>query len=267
MKNLILSAREKANEGSFDEALKIWDVGHYMGFFHTDSKAAAVKQGGLLNHRKQHFIWNMVSKYNLCFIGLFESKKESIDIFLVRKLWPNLGFDFSWVPSVGSSGGLFIIWNTVLLQNIEMVSGTRWICLDFMFDSLSIRHILIYVSNLASERLSLWNDLLPLLIYPGLVFISGDFNEVLAPTERFNCLHYSPSMLALRDILNDSELVDLPLHGRSFTWQNSLSKSRIDRCFSSLSAKNIWRSSSLTSLPRGLSDHVPLLFQSNDKFD
>ncbi|XP_050211903.1 uncharacterized protein LOC126662059 [Mercurialis annua] len=68
--------------------------------------------------------------------------------------------------------------------------------------------------------------------------------------------------------INQGEiLVDLPLHDRSFTWQNSLSKSRIDRCFSSLSAANIWRSSSLTSLPRGLSDHVPLLFQSKSKFD
>ncbi|XP_050207802.1 uncharacterized protein LOC126657190 [Mercurialis annua] len=209
----------------------------------------------------------MVSQYNLSFIGLLESKKDFTDAFLVRKLWPNLDFDFAWVPSIGSSRGLLIIWNSVLLSNITVVSGSCWICLDFMFHSFSIRHILIYASNLASERLSMWSELLPLTNYSGLVFISGDFNEVLCPAERLNCSKFSPSMVAIRDFLNESELMDLPLQGCTFTWHNSYSKSRIDRCFSYLSAVNVWSSSSLSALPRGLSDHVPLLFQSSAKFD
>ncbi|XP_050233241.1 uncharacterized protein LOC126681735 [Mercurialis annua] len=224
-------------------------------------------RGGLLNHRKQHFVQSLVNKYHLSFFGLLETKKDTVDAFLVRKLWPNLYFDFAWVPSVGPSSGLLVIWNTIILQNTVIVSGSRWICMDFTFNSLPIRHILVYASNLASERLSLWNELLPLSIYTGLVFISGDFNDVLSPAERFLCTDFLPSMIAFRDFLNVAELVDLPLQGRSFTWQNSFSKSRIDRCCSSLSAVYAWSSSSLTALSRGLSDHVPILFQSNVKID
>ncbi|XP_050233562.1 uncharacterized protein LOC126682049 [Mercurialis annua] len=190
-------------------------------------------RGSLLNHRKQRFIQNMVSKYNLSLFGMLETKKDSIDAFLVRKLWPNLDFDFAWVPLVGASGELLIIYNYVLLHNIEIDSGSRWIFLDLMFNFLSIRHILIYASNLASKRLSLWNDLLLLTIstlvlslYAGILMkFYLLLNVLIARISR---------LLSLHDFLNESELVDLPLQGRSFTWQNSFSKSRIDGCFRKL---------------------------------
>ncbi|XP_055962278.1 uncharacterized protein LOC126687456 [Mercurialis annua] len=169
-------------------------------------------RGGLLSFRKQSFIRNLVSKHNPSFIGLVESKKENIDAFLVRKLWPNLDFDFSFVPSIGSSGGLLIIWNSVLLHNVSVTKGSRWICMDFSFSGFSIRHILVYASNAASERSSFWAELAPLICYPGLIIISGDFNEILKPEERINCQDFTASMLALHDFLNTTELMDIPLH-------------------------------------------------------
>ncbi|XP_050217795.1 uncharacterized protein LOC126668650 [Mercurialis annua] len=213
------------------------------------------------------FSSSLVSKHNLCFIGLLESKKEIIDAFLVRKLWPNLDYGFDWVPSLGAFGGLLLIWNSMLMQSVSISKGTRWICFDFSFNSYNIRHILIYASNLASERLSMWAELIPLIAFQGMVFVSGDFNDILTPEERLNCVGYSASMLALRDFLNVSELIDLPLQGRSFTWRNSFSRSRIDRCLVSISTANTWRSLSLSALPDGFSDHVPILISSDVRID
>ncbi|XP_050229409.1 uncharacterized protein LOC126678557 [Mercurialis annua] len=68
-------------------------------------------------------------------------------------------------------------------------------------------------------------------------------------------------------ILLSSELLDLPLQGRRFTWKNSLSQSRIDRCLISANAGPIWPQMSLTALPRGQSDHVPIHFRSANVFD
>ncbi|XP_050211520.1 uncharacterized protein LOC126661702 [Mercurialis annua] len=224
-------------------------------------------RGGLLFNRKQKFIRDLVSTHKLAFIGLLESKRELVDDFLVRKLWPNLDFMFDWIPSVGASGGLLLIWNSVSLSNVAISKGSRWIAMDFLFQGVSCRHILVYASNLAPERLLLWQELESLLSFNGTILISGDFNETIHPEDRLNGVGYTLSMLAFSDFVNNSELMDLPLHGRLFTWQNSLSKSRIDRCLISATAGTIWPFMSLTALPGNHSDHVPLCFRSMNIID
>ncbi|XP_050221486.2 uncharacterized protein LOC126671737 [Mercurialis annua] len=202
----------------------------------------------------------MVATNNLAFIGLVESKKEIVDYFVVKKIWPNLDFSFDWVPSIGASGGLLLIWNTILLNNISVSKGARWICLDFVHNNAYNRHILIYASNLASERLLLWHEL-------SLLAAGEDFNETMTPEERWNGSDYTASMLALRDFVNNSELLNLPLHGRLFTWQNSVSKSRIDRCLVSAIAGTLWPDMSLIALLNGQSDHISICFRSANGFD
>ncbi|XP_050211746.1 uncharacterized protein LOC126661907 [Mercurialis annua] len=190
----------------------------------------------------------MVSDYNLFFIGLVESKKEFVNDFLIRKLWPNLDCNFDWVASNGASGSLIIIWNTVLLHNVSICKGDRWIAMDFFHDNAWFRHILIYASNLASERL-------------------GDFNETLLLEERLNGSDFSASMLAFRDFVNNAELLDLPLQGRLFTWHNSFSRSRIDRCLISSFVGSYWPNMSLSALSGGHSDHIPIHFREDNRVD
>ncbi|XP_050222572.1 uncharacterized protein LOC126672661 [Mercurialis annua] len=144
-----------------------------------------------------------------------ESKREVLDDFLVRKLWPNLDFKFDWVASMGSSGVLLLIWNSAVLCN----------------------------------------ELGPLLHCAGTVTISGDFNETIHPEERLNSVGYSPSILAFGEFVNNSEMLYLPLQGRSYTWQNSYSRSRIDRCLISADAGVQWPFMSPTALLGNHSDH------------
>ncbi|XP_050222663.1 uncharacterized protein LOC126672753 [Mercurialis annua] len=209
----------------------------------------------------------MVTFNKLLFIGLVESKKDKVDDFLIRNLWPNLDFDYAWVPSVGASGGLILIWNSAILNSVSISKGSRWICMDFFYQNSSYRHILIYASNVASERVLFWQELRLLLDVPMIIFLSGDFNEILRPEERLNCVGYSPSMLALNDFINSAEMIDLPIHGRRFTWKNSASRSRIDRCLVSAQAGLCWPNLSLSALPQGQSDHVPICFWSASSFD
>ncbi|XP_055960992.1 uncharacterized protein LOC130015249 [Mercurialis annua] len=221
-----------------DEATKTWDIGNAIGILPTKDKDLT---GGLLNSRKQKFIRDMVSANKLAFMGLVESKKELVDDFLLRKLWPNLDFDFAFVPSCGASGGLLLIWNTALMKNVVVGKG--------------------------NQRSIFWRELGTLLSFGGTIIVSGDFNEILKPEERVNCVDFSPSMLELADFVNNLELLDLHLQGRYFTWQNSISKSRIDRCMISADMGMSWPDMTLTALPRGLSDHVPICFKSAKIFD
>ncbi|XP_050211387.1 uncharacterized protein LOC126661575 [Mercurialis annua] len=151
-------------------------------------------RGGLFNSRKQKFIRQMVSTHDLLFIGLVESKREIVDNFLINNLWPNLDFGFDWIPSTGASGGLVFIWNSILIRNVTITKGSRWIAFDFVFDNIRYRHILVYASNVTSERLLLWQELSHLMGFIGTIFISGDFNETLSPEDRWNSTVFSPSI-------------------------------------------------------------------------
>ncbi|XP_050217744.1 uncharacterized protein LOC126668597 [Mercurialis annua] len=95
----------------------------------------------------------------------------------------------------------------------------------------------------------------------------GDFNEILHPSGRFNCASFSESMIAFLRFINDAKLIEIPLQGRFFTWQNRLSKSKIDRCFVSSSVLEKWPNLRLQALSRSFSDHVPILLSSVARFD
>ncbi|XP_050237970.1 uncharacterized protein LOC126687451 [Mercurialis annua] len=219
-------------------------------------------RGGLSFSRKSRFIRSMVVSQKLSLLGLIETKNEGFDDFGVRLLWPNLDFDYSFVPSLGASGGIICIWNRNLISPTRIFKANRWISLDFIWHGISIRYILVYASNCARERAALWLDILPELSTDYMCILVGDFNDILDPSERLNCESYSSSMMAFSSFISDSNLVESTLQGRFFTWQNSTSRSKIDRCFVSPSAFVSWPNCSLKALPKSFSDHIPILFNS-----
>lgn len=66
-----------------------------------------------------------------------------------------------------------------------------------------------------------------------------DFNEVTTPAERLNCDSFSSSMVHFNNFINFDKLTDLPLHGRTFMWRNSISASRIDRGLVNIFANSV----------------------------
>ncbi|XP_050227685.1 uncharacterized protein LOC126677214 [Mercurialis annua] len=200
-------------------------------------------------------------------MGLVETKKEDIDDFTIRRLWPNLDFDYCYSSSVGASGGLLCVWNSSLISPTRINKNDRWISLDFNWFSKSIRFILLYAPNCPNERAVIWMDLQQEIDCEGLCFLSGDFNEILSPNERLNCTTFSTSMIAFAEFINMAGLLEVPLQGRFFTWQNRISKSKIDRCFVSPLVFSTWQDLHLNALSRSFSDHVPILFSSSGKID
>ncbi|XP_050221184.1 uncharacterized protein LOC126671453 [Mercurialis annua] len=158
--------------------------------------------------------------------------------------------------------------NTVKEKFLPRNESTDYVDLLFICINKGVNNFKYHNPNFCySERLLLWHELSLLAGFVGNIFISGDFNETMILEERWNGSGYTASMLALRELVNNSELLDLPLHGSLFTWQNSISKSRIDRCLVSATAGTLWPDMSLTALPNVQSDHVPICFRSANGFD
>lgn len=80
-------------------------------------------------------------------------------------------------------------------------------------------------------------------------------------SDRKGCTRRDKGMLDFNNLIDQLALVDIPLLGRNFTWCNSLEGerwSKIDPFFLEL----VWLEKycfKLWALPRGVSDHCPLL--------
>ncbi|XP_050227617.1 uncharacterized protein LOC126677172 [Mercurialis annua] len=190
-------------------------------------------QGGLSFARKKRFIRSLVSSNNISLLGLIETKKEVFDDFSIRFLGPHLDFDYCFVPSTATSGGLLCVWNSKSISLMRIVKTNRWITLDFISSGLIVRFILVYASNCPRERALMWADILPEFSLDFIFILVGNFNEILHPSERFNCTEFSSSMLEFSDFISNSNLIK----------------------------------ASLQALPRSYSDHVPILFSSELKTD
>lgn len=58
----------------------------------------------------------------------------------------------------------------------------------------------------------------------------GYFNQILHVDERIEHTNITRGMQIFGDWIDNIRLIDLPLHGRKFTWKRGSSMSRIDRC-------------------------------------
>lgn len=93
--------------------------------------------------------------------------------------------------------------------------------------------------------------------------VGGDFNVIRFPVERLGCNSISRNMRRFSDFIDDLELVDPPLSGSRFTWfgaQEERCMSRID-CFL-FSWEELCPNGVQHSLPRIISDHMPILLDS-----
>ena len=96
--------------------------------------------------------------------------------------------------------------------------------------------------------------------------LGGDFNEILSPYERARGGQYTPPMKRFAEIVNELGLRDLPLQGGLLTWsggRNGRSKSRLDRFLVSSDWESQFSNVAQRSLPRPISDHFPILLDSD----
>ena len=96
--------------------------------------------------------------------------------------------------------------------------------------------------------------------------IGGDFNMVLSPNDRNPVCRLSHSMRRFNEILNELGLRDLPLQGGPFTWRGGLNNqrmSRLDRFLVTADWENQFSNVTQSTLPRPVSDHCPVLLDSD----
>jgi hypothetical protein len=189
---------------------------------------------------KRRKIREVVLGEKVDFLAIQETKLEVIPEALVFGLWGGNDCDWTFLPAVGSSGGILSIWSKVNASLVFTFSGEGFVgvCLDLVEDNSRCFIVNVYAKCNIHDKRRLWGELLMSKsgFGDGLWCVLGDFNSVRDTTERKGVRsHLSSSsnteMVEFSEFLVDLELIDLPLVGRCFTWfhPNGIAMSRLDR--------------------------------------
>ena len=94
--------------------------------------------------------------------------------------------------------------------------------------------------------------------------LGDDFNATLSQRERSSQGSLNGAMRRFAQVVEELELLDLPLQGGVFSWsggRNSQSWDRLDRFLVTQSWLDLFRGVAQSRLPRPTSDHFPILLK------
>lgn len=169
----------------------------------------------------------------------------------------------------GRAGGILSIWDKHVFSYLSHwhVNGALVVNGLWGQDRIECCIINVYASCVVSEKVVLWDIIQTVVLQNSscCVCVIGDFNVVRRESEREGrgVVSNSRDISSFDGFIRNSGLIDLPLHGRSFTWYkpNGRCRSRLDRILINNSWINRWPNSNQKGLLRTLSDHVPIILE------
>ncbi len=199
-------------------------------------------------------------------ICLQETKLSSIS---KDKFFSFCGFhlrEFRVMNAGGSRGGLITAWNPSLFECVDGWTGR------FTINSVLKRRMdgaIFMISNIygptsgAVDRGAFFQELREIgSRRQGAWALMGDFNITLSTSDKNGPPSRTADILRFREVVNDLEVMDLPIYNKRFTWTNGRPAPtlvRLDRAFISREWQLWFLRSTLRALPRPRSDHNPIL--------
>ena len=183
--------------------------------------------------------------------------------------WSSLGWgrDMAHVHinATGRSGGVLFAWKETrfALQTAWRGQHVAAACLTSWADDRHIVFASVYGPSISTSQGELWEDMIQMCeTFPNHpVLIRGDFNVTLEAEDRSNGIGgRDPGSVQFRKTLLRLCLIEMGPSDRRFTWRGPSLQSRINRFLCSPSLADAFPLAEVSSLPRTLSDHSPLVW-------
>jgi hypothetical protein len=187
-------------------------------------------------------------------------------------LWANMlgpSFAYFYLLAARTRGGILVAWHT-----------GKWCCSNVHLSdhavTIKMRHCsgedtwwftTIYGLQDDQEKVAFLEVLRQLHAgHPGPWILCGDFNLIYKAMDKSNGRLNHCLMARVRRFLQDLELLELHLHGHSYTWSNEQAHPtlvRIDRAFACADLCERFPFHRLHALSLACSDHAPLLLHTD----
>ncbi|GKV50980.1 hypothetical protein SLEP1_g57658 [Rubroshorea leprosula] len=225
------------------------------------------KGRGLGGTLKKKEVRRLVQEEKPDFLFLQETKLEKVDEGICKQLWNSDEVDWVAKGSSGASGGLLCMWDRRQFVKREDFSSDGFVGLAGEWGANKRQYLLInvYGPNDRQKKASLWEELRKMVTEKeGCWLIAGDFNAVRGLEERRGRSGESPDMKDFDEFIVTTDLVDVKLSNRKYTWYkpDGTARSRLDRFLLSTEMSNTEGEWIQQGLPRNISDHCAIVLKS-----
>ena len=221
---------------------------------------------GLGDYDKCIVVRNAIKAASPSVACLQETKLNDISCFKAKTfLPPNLATNWFFAPCDGSRGGILTAWDHRFWSASGRIDLQYSITTTLSSTISNCDFTLTNVYAPSDHRLSNiflaeLRSLLPLVSGPWVII--GDFNLIRSADDKNNANLNRSLMDSFNLALDQISALEIPLLGRSFTWSNHQIVpvlARLDRAFVNVDHTLTFPNTSLASLPKPTSDHVPIL--------
>lgn len=230
---------------------------------------------GLNDPTKHRPFVSWLNSNKLTFKAILETHiKQPFLSPIISSICPN--WKFTSNHSADPDERIILIWRDTI--NIQVISQSRQ-CITCMIsfpNHQPVYYSAVYASNLSSERVDLWTDLIQLQSTLDLDnnswVLGGDLNQIIHPMEHSDLRVVVPDylMYQLRDCLTQLGLFDLHYIGSTLTWINSQPLDPISKKLDKLLTNNNFVASFphilASFLPPNFSDHSPCVLDLSFNF-
>jgi exonuclease III len=220
---------------------------------------------GLQDPTKPRFLFYSVTEHCLDFIALLETKRNDYNVIELGHYCANKNFLWEWNPPRGRSGDILVGINTDKFDVLDIKYGN--FILKFKLhnkaDNFEWHMVAVYGAAQESEKEIFLSELARMCDTENLpLLVGGDFNIIRNQSEKNNNRYNNRWPSLFNAVINSLDLRELELSGRQFTWANNLQVltfEKLDRILISTDWELKFPRVTTQSLPRGISDHTPLL--------
>ena len=218
---------------------------------------------GLNSPEKWPHVQSKIEESMASIICFQETKCGEIDTAFLRNFVPKRFDQFLYAPSDGASGGLLIVWarnlftGHILQQESFGISVRFTSCLSQ--EDFTLVNVYGPCDGIARENFVAWLFSLDILVDDHWLII-GDFNFYCYSDSRNRPGANLADIETFNEVISYLGLIELPIKGRAFTWSNMQRDpllTQLDWFFTSLDWTLAYPNTTVTTLARPTSDHVP----------
>lgn len=179
-------------------------------------------------------------------------------------LGPNFASNYAALPAIGTRGGILIAANEKFFTLDADFTTDHTISSNITMKADNAKWTLtgVYGPQSYQDKLSFMNELKDLKNQVQVEWlIIGDFNLIYKAEDKSNNRLNRHLMNSFRQALDESQLMEIDLRGRKYTWSNEQDTptfTRIDRFFGTQEWHLLFPNSDLQALSTMGSDHCPL---------
>lgn len=178
---------------------------------------------GINSDKKWNSVKDKIVESKSEIICLQETKRENFDNNFIRNICPPTFDSFVFLPSIGASGGILVAWMGFAFQGQLVFSNTYAISVEFTSllnnDSWILTTVYAPCTPVGKKEFLEWFR--EIQMPPEIDWIIvGDFNLIRKPEDRNRDGADPNEMFLFNEAINKLDLIELPLHGRQFTWTN-----------------------------------------------